>query len=96
MEGRLGGRLGTIDYYYVENSATGVLPGGARSTRAVATLSGSTGGSGDAQPLARRPVAFGPKQAMTSLKYCLNPNHSVVGRVLSKVPPGRRRWTCSG
>ena len=85
MEGGSGGRLGATDYYYAENGAAGVPPGGARSAGAAAALSGSAGGGADAPPLARRPVAYGPEQAMTSLKYCLGPNHSVVGRVLSKV-----------
>ncbi len=84
-EGGSGGRLGATDYYDAETGAAGVPPGGVRSAGAAAALSGSAGGGADAPPLARNPVAYGPEQAMMSLKYRLGPNHSVVERVLSEV-----------
>ena len=64
----MGGGLDATNYYYAENTA--MASAIAKSARAAAGRLAKLGYAGDALVAAsRRPVAYGPEQAMTNLKY---------------------------
>jgi ribosomal protein RSM22 (predicted rRNA methylase) len=81
----MGGGLNATDYYYADNMATASAIPKTNAKSAKARLAKS-GYAGDASSAAsRRPVAYGPEQAMTNLKYRLGSNYSIVRRVLVEV-----------
>ena len=91
-----GGGIGATDYYYADNEAARASEAAnatasprSPSSRAAASArlakSGYAGGADASSSAARKPVAYGPEQAMTSLKYRFGPNYSVARRVLSEV-----------
>ncbi len=82
--------LGATDYYYADNEARASSKGAsARSAKVagrIATKSGYAGGDASTSTSAsRKPLAYGPEQAMTNLKYRFGPNYSIVRRVLTEV-----------
>ncbi|KAL3776870.1 hypothetical protein ACHAW5_009518 [Stephanodiscus triporus] len=84
----MGGGLDATDYYYAENTATAsaIPKTSAKSAKAAAGRLAKSGYAGDATSAAsRKPVAYGPEQAMTNLKYRFGSNYSIVRRVLAEV-----------
>ncbi len=83
--------LGATDYYYADNEAratsierTTTSAKSAKVAGRIATESGYAGGD-SSTAASRKPVAYGPEQAMTNLRYRFGPNYSIVRRVLTEV-----------
>ncbi|KAL3809156.1 hypothetical protein ACHAXA_004655 [Cyclostephanos tholiformis] len=83
------GGLGATDYYYADNEAAraSTMTTSAKSAKVAGRIAAESGyAGGDTSTAAsRKPVAYGPEQAMTNMKYRFGTNYSIVRRVLMEV-----------